>query len=50
MHQVHVEMQVVRSDEPKAENLFRFDKVPEVSAGKVPASGASTRFFDRSFI
>src|ERR1700730_1481261 len=43
-------MEVMDCNQAKTENFFRFDQVANVSAGKGPASGASTFFFDWAFV
>src|ERR1700676_1945749 len=50
MHQVEVKMEVMNCDQAKTENFFRFDQVADISAGKVPASGTGTLFFNRAFV
>ena len=39
-------MEVMNRDQPKTENLFGFDQVPNISAREGPASGAGTFFLN----
>lgn len=40
-------MQVVQRDQTEPENLLRFDKVPDITAGKLGARRAGAALFDR---
>ena len=42
-----IKVQVVNTDEAEAENFLRFDQMPEIGAGEIPARIAATSFLDR---
>src|SRR6185369_5222196 len=49
LHQLKIKMKVVQRDEPQAENLLRFQKMAQITAGELPAGGTGASRLDRRF-
>ena len=49
-HQIEIGMQVVQRDQPQAENFFRFDEMPDVTARELGAGIAWAICFNRTFV